>query len=101
MGLLLLPLLSLASKSRAKGLLRTGVPHRAILFLALLLMAADVAGELLGIRPSTPMSRFLTGAFCGIVAPFYLLPAIFEIFVKAPEDSTPATLRNAPEIGEI
>jgi len=75
---------------RGSGLFRVRIQNRALLLLALALMAADVGGELMGIRNSTPMSRFLTGAFCGIVAPFYLLPAIFEIFIKVSKESKPA-----------
>jgi uncharacterized membrane protein len=86
-GLLLVPLLSLALKRETGGLLR--IQNRALLLLALALVAADVGGELMGIRNSTPMSRFLTGAFCGIVAPFYLLPAIFEIFIRVSRESKP------------
>ncbi|MBZ5551873.1 MAG: DUF2085 domain-containing protein [Acidobacteriia bacterium] len=89
-GLLLVPLLSLARPGKREGLVRVRIQNRALLLLALALMAADVGGELLGIRHSTPMSRFLTGAFCGIVATFYLLPAIFDIFIKVSKESRPA-----------
>ena len=89
-GLLLIPLLSRVLYGKANGLFRVRIQNRGPLLLAFALMAADVGGELMGIRNSTPMSRFLTGAFCGIVAPFYLLPAIFEIFVRVSKESKPA-----------
>jgi uncharacterized membrane protein len=88
-GLLLVPLLSVVLHGETGELLRIRIQNRALLLLALALMAADVAGELMGVRNSTPMSRFLTGAFCGIVAPFYLLPAIFEIFIRVSRESKP------------
>ncbi|MBZ5534975.1 MAG: DUF2085 domain-containing protein [Acidobacteriia bacterium] len=98
-GLLLIPLLSFALKGETGGLLRVRIQNRALLLLALALMAADVGGELIGIRNSTPMSRFLTGAFCGIVAPFYLLPAIFEIFIRVSRESKPTVATDASGIG--
>ncbi|MDD5542249.1 MAG: DUF2085 domain-containing protein [Acidobacteriia bacterium] len=64
---------------------RVQTPRRVYLFVALALMAADVGSELLGIRSTTPWSRYLTGAICGIVAPFYLLPSFFDLFLPNPE----------------
>jgi uncharacterized membrane protein len=89
-GLLLVPMLSLAVHGKTGGLFQVRIQSRALLVLGLALMAADVGGELMGIRNSTPMSRFLTGALCGIVAPFYLLPAIFEIFIIVSKERKPA-----------
>jgi uncharacterized membrane protein len=101
-GLLLIPWLSLVLHGKAgDGLFDIRIQSRTLLFFALALMAADVGGELLGIRNSTPMSRFLTGVFCGIVVAFYLLPAIFEIFVKVPEESKPTVTTKAPEISSL
>jgi uncharacterized membrane protein len=89
-GLLIFPLLSSLFRSGEKGR-DTRLPGRAALLVALALVAADAGLELLGVRSSTPMSRFLTGGFCGIVAPFYLLPSIFEIFAK-PKGSLSSTV---------
>ena len=100
-GLVLMPFLSLGLYGKAGGPFRVQIQNRTLLFLALALMAADVGGEFAGIRQSTPMSRFLTGAFCGIVSPFYLLPAIFEIFIKVPEEAKPAATIEAPEISRL
>ncbi len=100
-GLLLIPLLSRVLHGKTGGLFGIRLQNRTLLFLALGLMAADVGGKFVGIHQSTPMSRFLTGAFCGIVAPFYLLPAIFEIFIKVPEELKPTVTTEAPEISRL
>ncbi len=63
-------------------------PPRLLLFVALATVAADVGLDWLGIWQNTPVSRFLTGGFCGIVAAFFLLPPVLEIFTKAANRSS-------------
>lgn len=83
-GILLFPLVSRSLRANPKGILPLQIPNRWGLLTAMLVVAADVGSELLGIRHTTTLSRFLSGAICGIVAASYLLPQIIEIFSKVP-----------------
>ena len=76
---------------------RAKTPRRLFLFVALALVALDVGLDWLGIRSNTPVSRFLTGGICGIVAAFYLLPPLFEIFAAPVDHSQPLTMLETPE----
>lgn len=87
-ALLGIALFGVWGKSLRSGISRAEkvrTPRRVFLLAGLVLVAADVGLELLGIRQTTPLSRYLTGAFCGIVAPFYLLPSFFDLLLPNPE----------------
>jgi uncharacterized membrane protein len=96
MGLLLFPLFHSKTWKTAKAFTKIPIPNRTMLFVALALVAADVGAEWLGVRASSPPSRFLTGAFCGIVTPFYLLPSIFEIFERRSGEVSPTEVIKSP-----
>ena len=76
---------------------RAKTPRRIFLFAALALVALDVGLDWLGLRSNTPVSRFLTGGICGIVAAFYLLPPLFEIFAVPMKRSHAAAMLETPE----
>lgn len=92
LGILVFPWIRLKSWSNEGATSVATAPSRMWLLTALALVAADVGGEVLGLRATSAVSRFLTGAFCGIVAPFYLLPALIEIVTKATGENRPTPL---------
>lgn len=96
-GVLIFPFITRSLRVTTKRVDPANIPNRWGLLAAMFLVAADVGSEFLGIRHTTLLSRFLTGAICGIVAPFYLLPQIFEFFSKVPQQSNAEVLQDAPE----
>ncbi len=82
LGILAFPVFVSLSSGWFNQEFRAVTPPRIWLWLALALVTADAGGEILGVRQTTPSSRFLTGMVCGIVAAFYLLPPILEIFSR-------------------
>jgi len=99
LGLMLFPFLGKTLRAGSNRAAKVRTPRRYLLVAALGLMAADVGLELLRIRLTTPGSRFLTGLFCGIVAPFYLLPSFFELFLPNPKKNTLPSMTNLPAAG--
>ena len=55
-------------------------PHRVFLLAAIMPMVIDIASFALGIYPGANITRLVTGAVFGIVAPFFVLPAAIEAF---------------------
>jgi uncharacterized membrane protein len=58
---------------------RMGTPRREWLILALLPMAVDFALGITGLWANTHSSRFVTGAWFGAWAAFYIVPGLIEI----------------------
>jgi len=75
-GLIVYPLL----KRRAKW----KVPARSYLVIAALPTAADALLNILGLVPSTELSRAITGALLGMALAVYLLPLLLEAYVTMP-----------------
>jgi uncharacterized membrane protein len=61
---------------------RTQVPKRKWLFVAAVPLAIDFGLGLTGIWENTHWSRFATGALLGIVAVFFVMPALAELSLR-------------------
>ena len=58
-------------------------PSRIILLAAIMPMLVDVAAALAGMHEVTTVSRLISGATFGLVAPFFILPAAIEAVQQA------------------
>jgi len=61
-----------------RDLRRPAMPSRTLLFVAVLPMVLDAGAAFLGICDATFLSRTLTGAFFGLLMPFFIVPAAIE-----------------------
>ena len=66
----------------------TSTPPRWLLAVAISPMLLDVAGGMLGISPTTFVTRAVSGAIFGGVIPFYIIPAAVEAAVQISSPSS-------------
>jgi uncharacterized membrane protein len=80
-------LVGLTAYPLARRLDRTDTPRRAWLALALVPVAVDLIGGVIGAFENTHASRFATGALAGAAAAFYTLPGLVAVVTERGKES--------------